>query len=133
LQKEDPKLTGFCVVSRSQKSLAAKEKGSFACLEDAVVEVVIHQCEDKNNQVHLTVKAPVQGLVVYKANCGKFFPMVTGYEAKEQIPPAWASMAVGHAASPGWMGMVQSMATLTEGRCRPRLVIAICVEPCSGK
>src|SRR5205809_779047 len=41
LQKKDPKMTGFSIVSMENKTLGANEKGTFTCFEDAKAEVVI--------------------------------------------------------------------------------------------
>ena len=43
LQKCDPKLTGFALVSMTEMSLPADGKGKFVCIEDTCVEVVIHK------------------------------------------------------------------------------------------
>src|SRR5262249_55085606 len=58
VQAGDPSLTGFLVVSMTQQSLAVDAKGTFPCVEDTKVEVVIHHCPDKMNKVCLGVTAP---------------------------------------------------------------------------
>src|SRR5438874_4689454 len=56
VQKNNPKLKGFTLVSMTQMSMSAEEKASFACIDDTTVAVVVRNCMDKNGKVCLAVK-----------------------------------------------------------------------------
>jgi hypothetical protein len=133
LQSINKRLTGFSVASITEQSLLANEKGKFACLSDACVEVVIQQCVDKNGVVCLGVKAPLQNELVYKSVCGKFFLLVTRYQAPEQIPPMWIAKALSQSLSMSPAGPLMAVDTLMQGRTRARLIIAVRAEPCLAK
>ena len=133
VQKKDAKLTGFTLVSMMDMSLAGDAKGSFTCVEGTTVDVQVHHCMDKDNKVCLAVTAPLQNEIVYKAVCGKFLPIVTGYETKERVPAKWIAAALLQAAAGGKLGPLVACDTLDMHRCRDRLILAIRVQPCQGK
>jgi hypothetical protein len=133
LQKGDPSLTGFTLVSMTAKSLAVNQKAKFHCVEDCHVEVVIHQCVDQANKVCLAVTAPLQGEVVYRCVCDKFLPIVTRYQTRQRIPPHYVALAIGHMCSGSPAQRMLALETLKHGRCCDRLILAICVKPCDGK
>jgi hypothetical protein len=133
LQKKYPKLTGFNLVSMSDLSLAGNAKGTFACLEGEKAEVQMNHCMDKDNKVCLAVTAPLQNEVVYKTVCGKFLLIATGYETKERVPAKWIAVALLQAVAGGPCGPALACDTLEAHRCRDRLILAICVQPCQGK
>jgi hypothetical protein len=133
LQKTDPKLTGFSLVSMTDMSLAGDAKGSFVTVEGEKAEVQVHHCMDKNNKVCLAVTAPLQNEIVYKTVCGKFLPIVTRYQTKERVPVKWIAVALMQAAAGGKMGPIMACDTIECHRCRDRLILAIRVQPCQGK
>jgi hypothetical protein len=133
LQKADAGLTGFREVSSATRALAANEKTAFACIEDAVVHVVVKQCADADGWVCLAVTEPGKAEIVYRTVCGKFFPIITGYRIKEHIPPMAVGLALGQATTGGPAALLLALNTLVESRCRARLVVAICVQQCQGK
>jgi len=134
VQKADPNLKGFSLVSMTQKALPADEVCKFACIEDTYIEVVVRQCIDKENKVSLAVTPPQQNEIVYRSVCGKFFPIVTRYQAKEQVPPMWVAKALGEAMGGGPVtGQMLAFNTLLEARTRARLIIAIRAQPCLVK
>jgi hypothetical protein len=134
LQIAYPKLTGFALASMTQMSIPVNGKEKFACVDGLTIEVAVRTCADANNKVRLAVKAPLHRELVYECICGKFVLMMTNLQAAERIPPMWVAMALGQAAGGGPMcGPLQASATLVEGRCRPRLILAIRAQPCNGK
>jgi len=133
LRKEEPSLTGFTLVSMTKLPLAAEEKGKFACVEDAFVQVVVNNCKDDNNKVCMIVTAPLQNEIKYKTVCGKFLPLVTRYQTKERVPVRWVAVALCEAMAGGPLGPLMACETLDGKRCRDRLILAIRVTPCSGK
>ena len=133
VQKKEPTLTGFSLVSMTDMSLAGDAKGSFACVEGAIVDVQVHHCMDKENKICLAVTAPLQNEIVYKTVCSKFLVLITPYETKERVPAKWIAAAVLQAAAGGKLGPVVACDTLDMHRCRDRLILAIRVQPCQGK
>lgn len=133
IQNADPSLTGFRLISMTQRTLTVDKKSLFPCVEDCTVEVVIHQCPDKADKVCLAVTAPLQGEIVYRCVCGKFLPIITRYQTRERIPPAYMALAVAHLGGANAVQQMWALDTLHHGRCRDRLILAISVQPCSAK
>jgi len=133
VQKNNPKLKGFTLVSMTQMSMSAEEKASFACIDDTTVAVVVRNCMDKNGKVCLAVKPPLQDEVVYKTVCGKFLLIVTRYQGREHIPVRWAAVALTQAMAGGPSGPLVAGETLEVARTRDRLIVAIRVLACNGK
>jgi len=79
---KNPKLKNFDLKSMEGKSMAKDEKAEFTTVDGKKVKVVLKQCADKNNRVCLAVTAPDQGEIVYESACGKFLPIVTRYQTK---------------------------------------------------
>jgi hypothetical protein len=132
-QKGDPSLTGFTLVSMTEQSLPANKKFKFPCVEGCFVEVVIHRCTDEANKVCLSVTAPLQDEIQYRCVCGKFFPIVTRYQIRERIPPHYLARAIGHLCSGNAVQRMLALEALHHGRCRDVLILAIRVQPCTGK
>jgi len=133
LQQKEPKLIGFTIATISEKALGANEKHTFNCLEDAKAVVVIRRCVVKDGKATLAVTAPLQNELVYDTACGKFFPLITPYQAKETIPQSWVTQALAQALSQRPLGSVMALDTLLSGRNQPRLIVAVCVQPCLTK
>jgi hypothetical protein len=133
LKKGDPSLTGFTLVSITAKSLAAKQKAKFHCVEDCYVEVEINHCVDQAKKVCLSVTAPLQGEIVCRCVCEKFLPIVTRYQTRQRIPPHYVALALGHMCSGSPAQRMLALETLQQGRCCDRLILAISVMPCDGK
>jgi hypothetical protein len=133
MQKKDPTLTGFTLVSMTQQSLPVNQKVKFPCVDGCTLELVIHHCADEMNKVCLSVKPPLQGEVLYSCVCGKFLPLITRYQTCERIPPAHVALAFSHLCSVNPTERMQALETLNKGRCRDRLIVAIRVQPCNGK
>jgi hypothetical protein len=133
LQKTEPKLSGFRLVSMTDMSLAGDAKGSFVTVEGEKAEVQVKQCMDKDNKVCLVVTPPLQNEIEYKTVCGKFLAIVTHYKTKERVPPKWIGMALLQAAAGGKMGPIMACDMIECHRCRDQLILAIRVQPCQGK
>jgi hypothetical protein len=83
VQKKEPRLTGFQLLSMQCRSLAVNEKFTFKLVDGQEAQVVVHHGADKEDRVELKVKAPLQGDIVYGTVCGKFLPIVTRYKTKK--------------------------------------------------
>jgi hypothetical protein len=133
VQKLDPSLTGFKLVSMTVQSLPVNEKTSFACVEGCTIDVVVHQCADKMNKVCLALTAPLQGEILCRCVCGKFLPIMTRYQTREKIPPLYLAAALAHLCGRNPVQQLMALETLDSGRTRDRLILAIRVQPCNGK
>jgi hypothetical protein len=133
VQKNDPSLTGFHLVSMTEMPLGVGVKSSFPCVEDSAVEVLVNCCGDKENKVCLSVTPPLQNEITYKTVCGKFLPIVTRYQTKERVPARWVAVALLQAIGGGPAGPFMACDTLDMHRCRDRLILAIRVESCKSK
>jgi len=133
VQKNNPKLKGFTLVSMTQVSMSAEEKTTFACVEDATVAVAVRNCKDKEGKVCLAVKPPLQEEVVYKTVCGKFLLIVTRFQGREHVQAQCVAVALTQLMAGGSMGLFVAGETLDANRARDRLIVAIRVLPCNGK
>ncbi len=131
VRKFVPSLRGFTLASMACKSLAVNEKAAFPLVEEQAAEVVIHHCVDKNNRVCLGLTPPWQGEIVYRTVCGKFLPIVTRYHTREYIPPPIVVRALGTLPAPHGAGVAAAL--LADSRTRDRLILAVRVQPCTGK
>ena len=84
VQKTYPNLTGFRLAKCSCQKLEVGKKFEFPLVEDEVAAVVVEHGCDKEDQVGLTVKAPLVGEIAYSCACGKFFPILTRYQTKDK-------------------------------------------------
>jgi hypothetical protein len=132
-RKNDPKLKGFKLVTMDQQTLAAGEKGTFNCVENATCQVLVKCCGDMNGKVCLTVTAPANNEITYKTVRDKFVPIVTHYLTKPRVPPQWVASALAQGFAGGALGPVVGLEILESHRCRDRLILAIRVEACKGK
>ena len=119
--------------SENENSLGVNEKWTFVCFEEAQIEIEVKHCVNKEGKACLTVRAPQNQVFQYTAPCDKFLAIMTFYQARERIPPVWVAQAMFQCATPGPLSPVRASATLLEGRTRPRLMLAICVQPCKAK
>jgi hypothetical protein len=83
VQRLNPQLKGFKLVSMASKSLAVDEMSSFPLVDEQTAQVVIRHCADASNRVSLAVTPPRQGEITYRAACGKFLPIVTRYQTRD--------------------------------------------------
>jgi hypothetical protein len=83
VRKLNPQLKSFKLVSMASRSLAVDDKAEFPLVDDQVAQVVIRQRADETNKISLAVTPPRQGEIVYRAACGKFLPIVTRYQTRE--------------------------------------------------
>jgi hypothetical protein len=82
IQKMNPQLKGFKLVSMASKSLGVDEKATFPLVEEQTVGVAIRHGADPNNQVGVAVTPPRQGEITFRSTCGKFLPFVTRYQTQ---------------------------------------------------
>lgn len=80
---KEPKLTSFRVKHMSMESLAPDQKHMFNLVEKKTATITIRHGADASNRVELAVVAPPDlGEIVYRSVCGKFLPIVTRYQTK---------------------------------------------------
>jgi hypothetical protein len=84
VRKREPSLTGFRLDSEACQSLAVGSRFQFRLVEGQVAEVEVQHAADKENKVSLKVRPPLGGEIGYTSVCGKFLPIVTGYQTKSQ-------------------------------------------------
>lgn len=133
VRKKERHLTGFSLASMAYKSVEANEKVTFPLVEGRQMEVVVQKCADKFNRVCLAITLPPQCEVVYRVVCGKFLPISTGCLTQEKVAPCAVVAALALAGQ--WRGAGPALAAraLAHAKTRDRLMLAICVQPCSGK
>jgi hypothetical protein len=129
----EPKLTGFSMSSMTQASVAQGEKVKFTCIEDEQLEVTICQSADAANKVCLKVNLPHGEEIKYTVVCGKFLPFMTNCHPKEFIPPPRAAKALSNLLTGMPLSSVRSAELFLNCKCQPRVMVAICVEPCTAK
>jgi len=82
VQKKKPEFKYFKFECASCQSLEVNTPGKFCLVDKKEAEVIIKQPADKNNNVVLVVKPPLQGPFEYETVCGKFLPIITRHETK---------------------------------------------------
>lgn len=82
VQKRDPKLTGFKLVSTEGKSIPIGDSHTFELVEKEELKVKVEKPKDGNGRVSLTIKPPGLENITYGCACEKFFPVVTPYKTK---------------------------------------------------
>jgi hypothetical protein len=82
VQKLDPSLTGFRLATTTRETMIVGTRKKFPLVEDQVAIVETKRCTEEPKRVCLSVKAPRMGSITYTSCCGKFFPLLTGYETK---------------------------------------------------
>jgi hypothetical protein len=84
VQKKHPRFTGFRVEVTTRRSLPVGKKSAFELVDKEVAEVVIVHGANAKNWVDLKVTPPRQGEIEYGTVCGKFLPIFTSYDTKDQ-------------------------------------------------
>ncbi|HJZ57843.1 MAG TPA: hypothetical protein VKE74_22980 [Gemmataceae bacterium] len=83
VQKRDPKLIGYTLVSSEGKSIKVGEGATFPLVDKQELKVKVERSKDENGRVSLTIRPPELGEVTYACTCDKFFPVVTPYRTKK--------------------------------------------------
>jgi hypothetical protein len=83
VKKSEPQLSGFRVVRNTQVSIPPGGQHKFPLVDRETAEVTVQQGTEADNKVVLRVKAPQMGEIVYTTACGKFLPIVTRYQTKD--------------------------------------------------
>ena len=93
VQKVHPqlKLKGFRLAKMSCKPVPVRGSETFELVVDQTVAITVLRDADKENKVQLKVTPPTLGEITYRTTCGKFFPIVTGYQTKNG---EWLILAV---------------------------------------
>lgn len=84
IQKIHPSLKSFHLKKMTDHSLTPGEKSVFPLVDAQKASIVVKHGADKSNKVCLAVTPPGQDEIVYSTVCGKFLPIVTKYETKNQ-------------------------------------------------
>jgi hypothetical protein len=91
VRKLHPNLKGFRMAKMSCKSVAVGGVDDFGLVADQHAMVTVLKPANKANRVQLKVTPPTLGEITYTTCCGKFFPMLTHYQTKNQ---EWLIVAV---------------------------------------
>ncbi len=83
MRKKDPSLTGFVVERSTYKAMKIGEKATFTFLDKQDVEVELREKSAKTNRVSLSITPPTLGEIAYTTCCGKYFPVCTNYQTKD--------------------------------------------------
>ncbi len=83
IQKKQPRLTGFELGRINCRPVTVGVKESFDLDGEQKATVTVLQSTDKDERVHLKVKAPLTGEITYISTCGKFFPIITRHRTKD--------------------------------------------------
>lgn len=83
VQKRDPKLTGFQLVSSAGQSIPVGKSVAFELIDKKELKVKVEKPKDEEGRVGLTIKPPQLGEISYTCMCDKFFPVVTPYKTKK--------------------------------------------------
>lgn len=84
VRKLHPQFKSFELKHMETKSFKPGEKVSLPAVEKKNVEMIVKRGADKENRVELWVTAPSLGEIEYQTVCGKFLPIVTRYNTKNQ-------------------------------------------------
>lgn len=82
VQKKEPSLTGFKIDRTSTKLMKIGQKEKFPLTEETEVVVILKEEED--HRISITIKPPTVGAISYSCCCGKYFPVITRYQTKDQ-------------------------------------------------
>ncbi len=82
VQKRDPKLTGFKLMTTEGKSIPVGESHKFELVEKQELKVKVEKPKDGNGRISLTIKPPGLENITYGCTCDKFFPVVTPHRTK---------------------------------------------------
>jgi hypothetical protein len=93
-----PHLTGFRFLKMACKSVPLRGTETFDLVVDQKASVTVLRDPDRQNRVRLKINPPTMGEVTYVTPCGKFFPIVTRYQTKDQ---EWLLLAVRVQPCPG--------------------------------
>jgi len=93
VQKVHPqlKLKGFRLAKMTCKAVPVRGSETFELAVDQTAAITVLRGADKENKVQLKVTPPTLGEITYTTTCGKFFPIVTGYQTKNG---EWLILAV---------------------------------------
>lgn len=91
VRKLHPKLTSFRLAKMTCKSVAVAATDDFALVANQHAAVTVLNAACKDHRVQLKVTPPTLGEITYTTCCGKFFPIVTRYQTRNQ---EWLIVAV---------------------------------------
>lgn len=75
------RLTGFRMGTQTRKSFPVSTREEFPLIDGQQAWVEAKLCADEEpGRICLKVKAPKVGCITYTSVCGKYFPIITGYE-----------------------------------------------------
>jgi hypothetical protein len=83
VQKRDPTLIGFRLVSSEAKSIKVGDSTTFPLVDKEELKVKVEKPKDENGRISLTIRPPLLGEATYACTCEKFFPVVTPYQTKK--------------------------------------------------
>jgi len=82
VQKRDPKLIGFKMVTAEAVSIPIGECHTFEMVDKQELKVKVEKPKDANGRIALSIKPPGLDKISYGCTCDKFFPIVTPHQTK---------------------------------------------------
>jgi hypothetical protein len=82
VRKMYPKLKGFRSGNLACRSVKVGTADRFAVIEGQTIEVTVQRAADKMDRIRLKVAPPSMGEITYSTPCGKFLPILTPYQTK---------------------------------------------------
>lgn len=83
VQKRDPKLTGFKLVTTDGKSIPVGESHTFDLVDKQELKVKVEKPKDADGRISMTIKPPGLENITYGCTCDKYFPVVTPHRTKD--------------------------------------------------
>jgi hypothetical protein len=77
-------LTGFRLGTITCKTMTVGTKDSFPLVDGQEACIEAKACAEDARRVCLRVKVPCCGGITYSSVCGKYFPILTGYQTRDQ-------------------------------------------------
>jgi hypothetical protein len=91
VRKLHPELKSFRMAKMTCKDIAVAGTDDFVLVADQHASVTVVNAACKDRRVQLKITPPTLGEITYTTCCGKFFPIVTRYQTKNQ---EWLIVAV---------------------------------------
>jgi hypothetical protein len=83
IKKMEPALKGFSLATTSSREVAVGVKEKFELVDDQNATVTVILIKDKDERVRLKIKPPGVREITYRCCCGKYLPIITGYQTRD--------------------------------------------------
>ncbi len=83
VRSANPSFKSFKFKHMESRSLAPEEKSTFELVDNQKALVIVKHGADKEDKVGLAITPPGQGEIIYRSVCGKFLPIITPYQTRD--------------------------------------------------